>query len=467
MIIVVFFIILQKFWMKMKNVYIETYGCQMNQADSGIVAKVLKENDFNLVSTDKQADVILINTCAVRDNAEKRIHNRVHDLQSLKKKKPYLQIGILGCMAERLKESLVKEDKVDIVAGPDSYRKIAELIDNATKQYKQKHDEESLRQSIDVELSKEETYEDIIPIELNTDGISAFISIMRGCENFCSYCVVPYTRGRERSRSPQGIVEQAENLFLQGYKDITLLGQNVNSYIYEENGEKINFAKLIEKVAQVNPLLRVRFATSHPKDISEELIDTIAKYDNICKYIHLPVQSGSNRMLEKMNRKYTVEDYKQKIEMIRKKIPDCALSTDVIAGFCSETIEDHRATMDIMSWVGYDSAYMFKYSERPGTLASKKYDDDVSESEKIRRLNEIIDLQRELSLQSNKKDIGKTFEVLVEGVSKRDENKYFGRTSQNKVVIFDKEETKKGDYIKVKIDDCTSATLFGSICQKK
>lgn len=464
MIIVVFFIILQKFWMKMKNVYIETYGCQMNQADSGIVAKVLKENNFNLVSTDKQADVILINTCAVRDNAEKRIHNRVHDLQSLKKKKPYLQIGILGCMAERLKDSLVKEDKVDIVAGPDSYRKIADLIDNATKQYMQKYDEESLRQRVDVELSKEETYEDIIPIELNTDGISAFISIMRGCENFCSYCVVPYTRGRERSRSYQSIVEQAENLFLQGYKDITLLGQNVNSYIYEENGEKINFAKLIEKVAQVNPLLRVRFATSHPKDISEELIDTIAKYDNICKYIHLPVQSGSNRMLEKMNRKYTVEDYKQKIEMIREKIPDCALSTDVIAGFCSETIEDHRATMDIMSWVGYDSAYMFKYSERPGTLAAKKFDDDVSEEEKIRRLNEIIDLQRELSLQSNRKDIGKTFEVLVEGMSKRDENKYFGRTSQNKVVIFDKQNTRKGDYIKVKIDDCTSATLFGSIC---
>lgn len=436
----------------------------MNQADSGIVAKVLKENNFNLVSTDKEADVILINTCAVRDNAEKRIHNRVHDLQSLKKKKPYLQIGILGCMAERLKDSLVKEDKVDIVAGPDSYRKIAELIDNATKQYMQKYDEESLRQSIDVELSKEETYEDIIPIELNTDGISAFISIMRGCENFCSYCVVPYTRGRERSRSPQSIVEQAENLFLQGYKDITLLGQNVNSYIYEENGEKINFAKLIEKVAQVNPLLRVRFATSHPKDISEELIDTIAKYDNICKYIHLPVQSGSNRMLEKMNRKYTVEDYKQKIEIIREKIPDCALSTDVIAGFCSETIEDHRATMDIMSWVGYDSAYMFKYSERPGTLAAKKFDDDVSEEEKIRRLNEIIDLQRELSLQSNRKDIGKTFEVLVEGMSKRDENKYFGRTSQNKVVIFDKQNTRKGDYMKVKIDDCTSATLFGSIC---
>lgn len=464
MIIVVFFIILQKFWMKMKNVYIETYGCQMNQADSGIVAKVLKENNFNLVSTDKQADVILINTCAVRDNAEKRIHNRVHDLQSLKKKKPYLQIGILGCMAERLKESLVKEDKVDIVAGPDSYRKIAELIDNATKQYMQKPDLKHFEQSIDVELSKEETYEDIIPIELNTDGISAFISIMRGCENFCSYCVVPYTRGRERSRSYQSIVEQAENLFLQGYKDITLLGQNVNSYIYEENGEKINFAKLIEKVAQVNPLLRVRFATSHPKDISEELIDTIAKYDNICKYIHLPVQSGSNRMLEKMNRKYTVEDYKQKIEMIREKIPDCALSTDVIAGFCSETIEDHRATMDIMSWVGYDSAYMFKYSERPGTLAAKKFDDDVSEEEKIRRLNEIIDLQRELSLQSNRKDIGKTFEVLVEGMSKRDENKYFGRTSQNKVVIFDRQDTKKGDYIKVKIDDCTSATLFGSIC---
>ncbi len=451
----------------MKNVYIETYGCQMNQADSGIVAKVLKENDFNLVSSDKDADIILINTCAVRDNAEKRIHNRVHDLQSLKKKKPYLQIGVLGCMAERLKESLVKEDKVDIVAGPDSYRKIADLI-NADLELKIKQDkpkERDLSSSVDVELSKEETYEDIIPIELNTDGISAFISIMRGCENFCSYCVVPYTRGRERSRSAESIVEQAKNLFLQGYKDITLLGQNVNSYRFvEKDGTEINFAKLISMVAQINTKLRVRFATSHPKDISEELVDAIAQYDNICKYIHLPVQSGSNRMLEKMNRKYTAEDYRKKIEMIRKKIPDCALSTDVIAGFCSETLEDHKATLDMMTWVGYDSAYMFKYSERPGTLASKKYEDDISEEEKIRRLNEIIDLQRELSLQSNKKDVSKTFEVLVEGASKRDENKYFGRTSQNKVVIFDKGNTKKGDYINVKIEDCTSATLFGSIC---
>ncbi|MBR1769318.1 MAG: tRNA (N6-isopentenyl adenosine(37)-C2)-methylthiotransferase MiaB [Bacteroidales bacterium] len=431
----------------MKNVYIETYGCQMNQADSGIVGKILQENGYILVNSDRQADVILINTCAVRDNAERRIHNRVHDLQSLKKNNPHLKIGILGCMAERLKESLVNEDKVDIVAGPDSYRRIAALI------------RESF--AVDVELSKEETYEDIIPVEINTDGISAFISIMRGCENFCTYCVVPYTRGRERSRSSESIVKQAVNLFEQGYRDITLLGQNVNSYRYNDNGREIDFAELIESVAQINPLLRVRFATSHPKDISDRLIDVIARYDNVCKYIHLPVQSGSDRMLEKMNRKYTVEYYKEKINKIREKIPDCAISTDIIAGFCSETLDDHKATMELMKWVAYDSAYMFKYSERPGTLAAKKYPDDIAEEEKIRRLNEIIDLQRELSLESNRRDIGKVFEVLIEGESKRDKNKLFGRTSQNKVVIFDKGENRKGEYIKVEIGDCTSATLFG------
>ena len=432
----------------MKNVLIETYGCQMNQADSGIVGKVLQDNGFRLTNDEREADVILINTCAVRDNAEKRIHNRVHDLKSLKKRNPLLKIGILGCMAERLKESLIKEDKVDIVAGPDSYRRIHDLINTAEP-------------SVDVELSKEETYEDIVPVEINTDGISAFISIMRGCENFCSYCVVPYTRGRERSRSPKSVVEQAEKLFSEGYRDITLLGQNVNSYLYKEGEQTTNFAQLMAMVAQINPLLRVRFATSHPKDISEELVDTIAKYDNICKYIHLPVQSGSNNMLKTMNRKYTVEDYMKKIEMIRTKIPDCALSTDVIAGFCGETEQDHKQTIDIMKKVGYDSAYMFKYSDRPGTLASKKYKDDIDEKEKVRRLEEIIEVQRELSLQSNKRDIGKVFEVLVEGESKRDTTKLYGRTSQNKVVIFDKDNNTKGDYIKVRIDDCTSATLFG------
>lgn len=435
----------------MKNVYIETYGCQMNQADSGIVSKILTENGYSIVKSDTEADVILINTCAVRDNAEKRIHNRVHDLQALKKKTPHLKIGILGCMAERLKESLVEKDKVDIVAGPDSYRKIAQLISQSF--------------AVDVLLSNEETYEDIIPMEINTDGISAFISIMRGCENFCSYCVVPYTRGRERSRSAQSVVEQAKHLFDLGYRDITLLGQNVNSYLYKTENEQINFAQLITMVAQIDPKLRVRFATSHPKDISEELVDNIAKYDNICKYIHLPVQSGSDRMLKIMNRKYSIEDYRQKITMIRNKIPNCALSTDVIAGFCTESIEDHQATLDIMSWVGYDSAYMFKYSERPGTLAAKKYKDDVSEQEKIRRLNEIIALQRELSLQSNKKDVGKVFEVLIEGPSKRDEKKYFGRTSQNKVVVFEKNSYNKGEYVNVKINSCTSATLIGSICE--
>lgn len=435
----------------MKNVYIETYGCQMNQADSGIVSKILTENGYSIVKSDTQADVILINTCAVRDNAEKRIHNRVHDLQALKKKTPHLKIGILGCMAERLKESLVEKDKVDIVAGPDSYRKIAQLISQSF--------------AVDVLLSKEETYEDIIPIEINTDGISAFISIMRGCENFCSYCVVPYTRGRERSRSAQSVVEQAKHLFDLGYRDITLLGQNVNSYLYKTENEQINFAQLITMVAQIDPKLRVRFATSHPKDISEELVDNIAKYDNICKYIHLPVQSGSDKMLKIMNRKYSIEDYRQKIAMIRNKIPNCSLSTDIIAGFCTETIEDHQATLDIMSWVGYDSAYMFKYSERPGTLAAKKYKDDVPEQEKTRRLNEIIALQRDLSLQNNKKDVGKVFEVLIEGPSKRDEKKYFGRTSQNKVVVFDKKTYNKGEYVNVKINSCTSATLIGSICE--
>lgn len=419
----------------------------MNQADSGIVGKVLIENGNTLTEDIEQADCVLINTCAVRDNAEKRIHNRVKDLQAYKKRNPHFLIGVIGCMAERLKDSLIKEDKVDIVCGPDSYRNIANLIEQ--------------QKGLDVELSKQETYEDIIPIELNSDGISAFISIMRGCENFCTYCVVPYTRGRERSRSPKSIIEQAQKLFNDGYRDITLLGQNVNSYIYEEERRTIRFADLLLRVADINPLLRVRFATSHPKDLSEKLVDAIASKDNICKYVHLPVQSGSDRMLDKMNRKYTSEDYLKKIDLIRKKIPQCAISTDVIAGFCGETIEDHEKTLEIFRKVRYDSAYMFKYSDRPGTVAHKRFKDDIPEEEKLRRLEEIIALQRELSLESNKRDIGKEFEVLVEGESKRDKTKLWGRTSQNKVVIFDKADNRKGNYIKIKIEDCTSATLFG------
>ncbi len=425
------------------KVYIETYGCQMNQADSGIVAKLLKEDGNEIIDNVQQADVILINTCAVRDNAEKRIHNRVHDLQSLKKKKPFLKIGIIGCMAERLKGTLQEEDKVNIVCGPDAYRKLPQMI---------KQDN-----GLEVELSHFETYEDIIPLQIDTDGISSFVSIMRGCENFCTYCVVPYTRGKERSRSVESIILQVKQLFSQGYRDITLLGQNVNSYNYDNT----NFAMLLEEVAKVNPLLRVRFATSHPKDLSEQLVDVIAKYDNICKYIHLPIQSGSNKMLQKMNRKYTVEQYLQKIDLIRQKIPDCAISTDVIAGFCGETLEDHNMTLEVFSKVKYDSAYMFKYSNRPGTVASKRFEDDVPEKEKVRRLEEIIALQRELSLQSNQRDIGKTMEILVEGESKRDKSMLWGRNSQNKVVIFEKGENKKGEYIYVNIKKCTSATLFG------
>lgn len=437
----------------MKKVFIETYGCQMNQADSGIVGKILSTSNYSITMDENEADIILINTCAVRDNAEKRIHNRLHDLNALRKKKSYLKVGIIGCMAERLKDSLINEDRVDIVAGPDSYRKLPELIKESEKN----------NASIDVNLSEDETYQDIIPMEINSNNITAFISIMRGCENFCSYCVVPYTRGKERSRDPKTIVEQAKNLFDKGYRDITLLGQNVNSYIYNKGeGEKeVNFARLMAMVAQINPLLRVRFATSHPKDISKELIDTIAKYDNICKYIHLPVQSGSNNMLKKMNRKYTIDEYKEKISWIRQAIPECSISTDIIAGFCSETIEDHKQTIEIMKWVEYDSAYMFKYSQRPGTLAAKKYEDDITEQEKTRRLEEIIDVQRELSLKSNQKDIGKTFEILIEGESKRDNTKLFGRNSQNKVIIVDKGNHKLGEYLNVKVNNCTSATLFG------
>lgn len=437
----------------MKKAYIETYGCQMNQADSEVVASILKNNNYEITTDIAEADLILVNTCSIRENAEQRVKKRLMEFDSLRKKKSWLKVGVLGCMAERLQNQLVEENKVDIVVGPDSYRDIPSLLKEAEKNNKS---------YISAILSEEETYADITPVKLDTNGVTAFISIMRGCENFCSYCVVPYTRGRERSRDPQTIIAEAKDLFEKGYREVTLLGQNVNSYIWNKGQEnEINFAKLMALVAKVNPLLRIRFSTSHPKDISQELLDTIAKYDNICKFIHLPLQSGSTRMLKIMNRKYTREDYMTKITAIRNTIKDCGISTDIIAGFCTETIEDHKDTLDMMQWVGYDSAFMFNYSQRSNTLAAKKYEDDIPYEEKTRRLEEIIELQRRLSLESNQKDVGKTFEVLIEGESKRSKEQLFGRNTQNKVIIFDRKDFKIGEYVQVKVTSCTSATLFG------
>ncbi|MEE1303221.1 MAG: tRNA (N6-isopentenyl adenosine(37)-C2)-methylthiotransferase MiaB [Bacteroidales bacterium] len=437
----------------MKKAYIETYGCQMNQADSEVVASILKNDNYGITTDIAEADLILVNTCSIRENAEQRVKKRLMEFDSLRKKKSWLKVGVLGCMAERLQNQLVEENKVDIVVGPDSYRDIPSLLKEAEKNNKS---------YISAILSEEETYADITPVKLDTNGVTAFISIMRGCENFCSYCVVPYTRGRERSRDPQTIIAEAKDLFEKGYREVTLLGQNVNSYIWNKGQEnEINFAKLMALVAKVSPLLRIRFSTSHPKDISQELLDTIAKYDNICKFIHLPLQSGSTRMLKIMNRKYTREDYMTKITAIKNTIKDCGISTDIIAGFCTETIEDHKDTLDMMQWVGYDSAFMFNYSQRSNTLAAKKYEDDIPYEEKTRRLEEIIELQRRLSLESNQKDVGKTFEVLIEGESKRSKEQLFGRNTQNKVIIFDRKDFKIGEYVQVKVTSCTSATLFG------
>ena len=437
----------------MKKVFIETYGCQMNQSDSEIVGAIVQENGYQLTNEILEADVIFVNTCSIRENAEQRVKNRLVKFEHLKRKKPSLKIGVLGCMAERMKDELFIENKaVDIVVGPDAYRDIPHLLNEV----------ESGIKAANVLLSEEETYSEIVPVRIGTNGISAFISIMRGCENFCSYCVVPYTRGKERSRDYKTIIDEAKDLFTRGYREITLLGQNVNSYFWEE-GDCVNFAQLMEMVAKISPLLRIRFSTSHPKDISEELIKTISIYDNICNYIHLPIQSGSNNMLKKMNRKYNREDYINKIEMIKKYIPNCAISTDIITGFCGETIEDHRQTLSIMDLVGYDYAFMFNYSERPNTMAEKKFIDDIPQEEKSRRLDEIIEKQRELSFKSNKRDVGKEYEVLIEGESKRNKDELFGRTSQNKVVIFNKGDLKIGVYIKVIIKDCTSGTLIGEI----
>jgi tRNA-2-methylthio-N6-dimethylallyladenosine synthase len=432
-----------------KKVFIETYGCQMNFSDSEIVGSIMKSIDYELTTDINQASVIFLNTCSIRDNAEQRVNRRLKELRSYKKKNPDLKIGLLGCMAERLKEQIFNEEAVDLIVGPDAYRDLPNLL-NIT---------ESGQKAANVLLSEEETYSEIEPVRLDNNGISAFISIMRGCENFCTYCVVPYTRGKERSRNPETIIHEARNLFDTGYREITLLGQNVNSYHWQDD-ENMNFAKLLESIALINPLLRVRFATSHPKDISDELLHTIARNENICKAIHLPVQSGSTEVLKKMNRKYTREWYMNRIEAIRTIIPDCAISTDIIAGFCGETEENHQDTLSLMKWVGFDYAFMFKYSERPDTVAAKRFKDDIPEDVKSRRLDEIIELQKELSSASNKNDIGKTFKVLIDNVSKRSKDKLSGRNSQNKVVVFPKQDFKIGDYVDVKIINCTSATLL-------
>jgi tRNA-2-methylthio-N6-dimethylallyladenosine synthase len=437
-----------------KKAYIETYGCQMNFSDSEIVASIIATQNYESTTDIKEADLILLNTCSIRDNAEQRVRNRLNELHALKRKHPGLVIGLLGCMAERLKDKLLEEERhIDLIVGPDGYRHLPQLLEQV----------ESGQKAINVLLSADETYADINPVRTNGNGITAFISIMRGCENFCSYCVVPYTRGKERSRNPQTIIKEARELFAQGFREVTLLGQNVNSYHWEDNGIPIEFPALLEEVAAIDPLLRVRFATSHPKDISDDLLEVIASHENICKSIHLPVQSGSTRMLGMMKRSYTREWYMDRIAAIKRIIPACAITTDIIAGFCSETEEDHQETISVMREVGYDYAYMFKYSERPNTLAAKKFPDDVPEDVKSRRLDEIIALQQELSLKSNKLDIGKEFEVLAEGVSKRSDQQLFGRTSQNKVVVFPREAFNPGDYVRVKIVSCTAATLRGEL----
>lgn len=439
-----------------QKVFIETYGCQMNFSDSEIVGSILSNNEYTLTTDINEADYILINTCAIRDNAEQRIRKRLKELKALQRKRSWLKIGVLGCMAERLKDQLMEEeDNVNLVVGPDAYRSLPQMLKEV----------ESGAKAANVILSEEETYAEIDPVRLGSNGISAFISIMRGCENFCAYCVVPYTRGRERSRDPKTIVAEAKRLFENGYKEVTLLGQNVNSYKWTDDGDNVDFPELMKRVAEISPMLRVRYSTSHPKDLSDKLLEVMAAYDNICKCIHLPVQSGSSRMLKLMNRKYTVEWYMDRINAIRRYMPDCAITTDVIAGFCGETEDDHKQTLDLFGKVGYDYAFMFKYSMRPNTYAHKYLKDDVSEEEKTRRLEEIIALQRQLSLASYQKDVGKTFEVLIEGVSKRNKEQLFGRNSQNKVIVFDRGNHQPGEYVKVKVLKCTSATLIGELAE--
>jgi tRNA-2-methylthio-N6-dimethylallyladenosine synthase len=432
-----------------RKLYIETYGCQMNFSDSQIVGSIMTDNNFETTDVIAEADLIFVNTCSIRDHAEKRVRARLQEFKRYKKIKPGLIIGVLGCMAERLKSQLLEEEKmVDVIVGPDAYRDLPRLLSIA----------ETGQKAINVILSADETYADINPVRLDSHGISAFISIMRGCENFCSYCVVPFTRGKERSRDPETILTEAKELFSNGYREVTLLGQNVNSF-QSESGN--GFAQLLASVAEIDPRLRVRFATSHPKDLSDELLKTMAAYPNICKSIHLPVQSGSDKILKLMNRKYDRRWYMGRIEAIHDIMPDCAISTDIIAGFSSETEEDHQQTLEMMKWARYDYAFMFKYSERAGTTAEKKYKDDVAGEVKSRRLKEIIDLQQELSYRSNLADVGKTFEVLVENFSKKSQKELSGRNSQNKMVVFPRKNFKPGDYVKVRISACTTATLKG------
>jgi len=436
-----------------KRLYVETYGCQMNVGDSEILVSIMQDEGYRYTEDIAQADVILVNTCSIRDNAEQRIWGRLREFHRYKRARKGLVVGIVGCMAERLREELFeRETVVDVVAGPDSYRELPRLVAAAA----------AGGHGVNVQLSQEETYGDIRPVRLDRNGVSAFISIMRGCNNFCSYCVVPYTRGRERSRDPQTILREAQELFSAGYREVTLLGQNVNSYRWKEGtAEAVDFPALVERVAGISPLLRVRFATSHPKDLSDRLIEVMASYPNICRAVHLPAQSGSDRMLAAMNRKYTRTWYLERVAAIRRRMPDCAVTTDLIAGFCGETAEDHAQTLSLMREVGYEFAFMFKYSERPGTFAHEHLPDDVPDEVKSRRLSEIIALQNELGHASNLRDVGREFEVLVEGRSKRDEKQLSGRTSQNKVVVFDRGRHDVGDYVRVRITGCTPATLFG------
>ncbi|MCD4768968.1 MAG: tRNA (N6-isopentenyl adenosine(37)-C2)-methylthiotransferase MiaB [Bacteroidales bacterium] len=435
-----------------RKIYIETYGCQMNVADSEVVVSIMQDKDFSVTGDINEADLILVNTCSIRDNAERRVWGRLDLFKSIKRKKPGTMVGVIGCMAERLKEQLLETDKmVDIVVGPDAYRDLPRLVGEAFGGHK----------GVNVLLSREETYSDISPVRMDKNGVSSFVSIMRGCNNMCSYCVVPYTRGAERSRDPETVLREVKELFDTGYREVTLLGQNVDSYRWIEGDEKTGFHQLLEKVAKFNPLMRVRFSTSHPKDMSDEVLHTMSRYDNICKHIHLPAQSGSSRILKLMNRSYDLEWYINRVKAIRQILPGCSISTDMITGFCTETEKDHQDSLSLMEWAGYDFAYMFKYSERPDTKAARKLTDDIPEEIKARRLNEIIELQNRLSTESKNKDLGKTFEVLVEGVSKKSELELSGRTSQNKVVVFPCNEYKPGDYVKVKIQACTSATLLG------
>ena len=439
-----------------KHFYIESYGCAMNFADSEVVASILMDNGFGATRTAENADLILINTCSIREKAEQTVRKRLTQFKGIKKHKPGLIVGVLGCMAERLKIRFIEEEKlVDIVVGPDAYRTLPGLIEEA----------ETGQKAVNVLLSRDETYADIAPVRLNSNGVTAFVSIMRGCNNMCSFCVVPFTRGRERSRDAESIVQECKDLFEQGYREVTLLGQNVDSYYWvdEQKDERVTFAMLMEKVALISPLLRVRFSTSHPKDITNDVLLTMLKYENICNYIHLPVQSGSSRVLQMMNRTYSREWYIAKVDRIRELIPGCGISTDMIAGFCTETEEDHRQSLSLMEYCRYDLAYMYFYSERPGTLAARRFKDDVPEEVKKRRLQEMIDLHRIHSLQSMQRDVGKTFRVLIEGTSKKNEVELYGRTDQNKVAVFPKGNLKQGDYVNVHVTSCTAGTLIGTV----